>query len=224
MALTLDRTIKASDVLTSLTIILSVIALLYSWSKDQDSRTREQADRVRTAAAKTLAKLERWQGLQRSMYSELQPVYVETSEMLAKRFDVIAARDYLWKQINAQRVRIAARVLDEGIETAYVDLFAYYPSVRESFLSAVAKLKEGEETAASKLLRNTQTAVMSFNGKKVGYSTAMLGNALREAALPIEESFVRNSNQTLEPIRSQLYSLISRDDQTLLSQSRGARK
>ena len=224
MPLTLDRTIKASDVLTSLTVILSVIALLYSWSKDQDSRTREQADKVRTAAAKTLAKLERWQGLQRSMYRELQPVYVETSEMLAKRFDVSGARDYLWKQINAQRVRIAARVLDEGIETAYVDLFAYYPSIRESSLSAVANLKEGEEAATLRLLHDTQTAVKSFEGKGVGYQTAMLGNALRDAAGPIEQSFVRSSDKSLEGIRRELYTLISREDQTLLSQSRKVRK
>lgn len=219
MPLTLDRTIKTSDILTSLTIILSVVALLISWSKDQESRVREQADQIRTAAAKTLAKLERWQGLQRSLYSELQPVYVETSEMLARKFDVIAARDYLWKQINAQRVRIAARVLDEEIETAYVDLFAYRPSIRASFLSAVAKLKEAEETATSKLLLHTQTAVMSFEGKQVGYSTAMLGNALRDAASPIAEGFVRSSNETLEPVRNQLYLLISSDDQVLVSQN-----
>src|SRR5438876_1156154 len=123
MALTLDKTIKASDLLTSVTIIVSVVALVITWTKDRDVRVREQADRVRTAAAKTLAKLERWQILQLSLYDQLQPVFVETSEMLEKEFNVIGTRDYLWKQINAQHTSISAKVLEEGFETAYVDLF-----------------------------------------------------------------------------------------------------
>ncbi|MDO8434125.1 MAG: hypothetical protein Q7S58_17135 [Candidatus Binatus sp.] len=224
MAFTFDWTLKASDILTSLTIIVSVVALLTAWTKDRDSRTREQADRVRTAAAKTLVKLERWQGLQRSLYSELHPVYVETSEILSKRFDVVSARDYLWKRISAQRVHIASRVLDEGIETAYVDLFAYHPSVRSTFLEAVAKLKENEEVAASLLLRDTQAAVMSFEGKRAGYTTAMLGNALREAAFPIEQKLMQSSSQTLAPIRDELYALISSDDRDILKRSTGAAK
>jgi hypothetical protein len=114
MSLIVDRTLKAGDVLTSLTIIVSVVALITTLTKERDTRTREQADRVRVAAAKTLAKLERWQSLQLSLYQELQPVYVDVSESLARRFDVVAARDYLWKQVNAQRVRIAARILDVG--------------------------------------------------------------------------------------------------------------
>ena len=134
----IEWTIKASDLLTSLTIVVSVVALLVSWTKDQDVRTREQADKVRTAAAKTIAKLERWEAIQLSLYSELQPIYVEVSEGLAKQFDVVTSRDLLWKRINTLRVKIAARVLDEAVETAYVDLFAYHPSIRGTFQGVMA--------------------------------------------------------------------------------------
>lgn len=222
MALSFDLTIKASDLLTSLTILVSVIALLISWSKDRDAKVREEAGRVRAAAATTLVKLERWQELQRSMYHELQPVYVETSEMLAVRYDVIAARDHLWKQINAQRVRVAGRVLDAAIETAYVDLFAYYPRIRRSFLAAIAKLKQSEAHAAAALLHDTQAAVMSFEGKQAGYTSAMLGNELRAAAAPVEEDFLKRCDATLAPIRDELYSLIETEDRALLNQIRGA--
>lgn len=220
MSLTFDRTVKASDLLTSLTVIVSVVALLFTWTKEQDSRTREQADRVRMAAAKTLVKLERWQNLQRSLYAELHPTYVETSEILAKHFDVIGPRDYLWKQVNAQRIRVAARILDENIESAYVDLFAYYPSVRSTFLDALAKLKSDEATATEQLLLKTQAVVMSFEQKRAGYTSAMLGNALRGAALPIEQNFMRASDQTLAPIRNELYAVISKDDEELLKQKK----
>jgi hypothetical protein len=84
--MTVDRTIKISDLLTSLTILVSVITLTVSWSKDRLTREKEQADRVRSAAAKTLTQLDRWQALQLSIFRELQPVFVETSEMLVDNY------------------------------------------------------------------------------------------------------------------------------------------
>jgi hypothetical protein len=216
MALTLDKTIKASDLLMSVTIIVSVVALVITWAKDRDVRVREQADRVRAAAAKTLAKLERWQTLQLSLYDQLQPVFVETSEMLDKEFNLNGTRDYLWKQINAQHTRISAKVLEEGFETAYVDLFAYYPSIRQTFLDVIVSLRAAEQTAVESLLLDTQRAVMSFEGKKSVYFTAQLGNALRGAAAHIRDKFVRDTNSALIPIRDQLYTLISTRDEGLL--------
>lgn len=212
----LDKTIKASDLLTSVTIIVSVIALVVTWTKDRDTMVREQADRVRVAAAKTLAKLERWQTLQLSLYDQLQPVFVETSEMLDKEFNVIGTRDYLWKQINEKHTRILAKVLEEGFETAYVDLFAYYPSIRQTFLEVIVSLRAAEQTALESLLLDTQGAVMSFEGKKSTYSTAQLGNALRGAAIHARDRFVKDTNSALILIQDQLYTLISMQDEVLL--------
>src|SRR5712672_1543551 len=106
MAFMFDRTIRLTDVLTSVTVIVSVVALTITWTKDRDTRVREQANHVRVAAADTLAKLERWKALQLSLYDDLQPAFVETSEMLSTDFNVIRARDQLWKKINAARTKI----------------------------------------------------------------------------------------------------------------------
>jgi hypothetical protein len=221
MPLKFDKAIKASDVLTSLTIILSIIALMFTLKRDRDTRIREQADHIRMAAAKTLAKLERWQALQKSLYSELQLNYVETSEILDADadFNVVKVRDSLYKKIDAERVRIADRILSESIETAYIDLFASHPSIRATFLAATAKLQECEESAVSDLKDKTQDAVLSFAGKQAGYTTALLGNALRNAAKPIEVKFIQETNRILTPIRENLYTLISSNDETILARN-----
>jgi hypothetical protein len=171
-----------------------VFALIIAWTKDRDVRVREQADRVRAAAAETLAKLERWQALQLSLYDQLQPILVETSEIFDREFNIIVARDYLWKQINAEHTRISSKVLDEGFETAYVDLFAYYPTIRHKFLDVVDSLKATEQNAIESLLLNTQDAVTSFQGKKSTYSTAQLGNALRAAVAHTRKEFIRDTS------------------------------
>jgi hypothetical protein len=56
----LKREITIGDILTFLSIIVSVVALLSVWFKEMQIRKKEKANKVRTAAAKTLAKLERW--------------------------------------------------------------------------------------------------------------------------------------------------------------------
>lgn len=84
MPLQFDRTIKAGDILSSLTVLLSVVALVLSLSKDRAVRVTDQANKVRTAAASVIVKLDRWQAVQLSMYQDLQPVFVELSEDLAK--------------------------------------------------------------------------------------------------------------------------------------------
>ncbi|MCF6149980.1 MAG: hypothetical protein E3K37_15105 [Candidatus Kuenenia sp.] len=216
MKFTLEKNFKASDLLTSLTIIVSVIALIITWTKDRDLRVREQADRIRTAGAETLAKLERWQALQLSLYDQLQPVLVETSEMLDREFNIIVARDYLWKQINAEHTQISSKVLEEGFETAYVDLFAYYPSIRQKFLDVVDSLKASEQNSVESLLLNTQDAITSFQGKRSTYSTAQLGNALRAALAHTRNKFVQDTNSSLMLIRDQLYTLISTPDKDLI--------
>ena len=59
-ALKFDRTVKAGDVLTSITVLLSAVALTLSLARDAGSRTYEQANKVRAAAAQALVKLDRW--------------------------------------------------------------------------------------------------------------------------------------------------------------------
>jgi hypothetical protein len=133
----LDRTLKVSDMLTSLTIIVSVIALMISWSKDRDIREREQANLVRNAAGQTLAKIERWKSLQLSIFDEIQPDFVETSEMLAKDYDIIVTRDHLWKSINSENVIVKTRIVNEKMEISYIDLFSRLPAIREVFLNTL---------------------------------------------------------------------------------------
>jgi len=72
----IEWTVKFGHILTSVTILVSVIALLFSWSKDQVARETEMADKVRYAASVALTKLDRWQLLNLSLYQNLQSVFV----------------------------------------------------------------------------------------------------------------------------------------------------
>src|SRR5215831_16421217 len=97
----LERTVKIGDLLTSLSILISLAAVLVTWSRDATLRQRQQADEIRKAAATTLAKLERWQELSSAIFQESQPVFVTVSQNLGKNHDAASARDYLWRELNS---------------------------------------------------------------------------------------------------------------------------
>ena len=216
VSLTIITEISFGDILTFLSIIISVVALLNVWANEKQIRNKEKADRVRTAASKTLAKIERWKELTLWYYQAIQPTFVETSELLAKDFDIIASRDFLWKRLFNARIDTAQRILEEEIEIAYVELYGYYPVIYDEFVSTLKMLKGEEEIAFNSLILATQKDVMSFEGRKDEYTTAMLGNDLRDTCRKHSESFQKKIEIILEPIHDLLVRLISESDIEIL--------
>jgi hypothetical protein len=219
----IDWSIKVRDVLTILTIAVSVIALVYSWSRDTAAEQADRANRVRAAAADVLTKLDRWQALQLSLYQELQPTFVETSEQLKNRYDVYAVRDQLYKNITAQRTRIVSKILEEHLETAYVELLTHFPAAREKFTKTYAKLTAIEEANTLNFLGATEADVLGFEGRQEQYYTAMLGNALRESAKRYSSELRKGSEEVLQPMREYLFMVISLKDDEILSAARPAK-
>lgn len=211
-----EWTIKIGDILTSVTILVSVVALLVSWAKDQALRQKVQADKVRRAAATTLVKLERWQVISLSFYQKLQVVFVETSERFAKEPNVESTRDYLWKNIWATHAAILSHRLDEDIENAYVDLYGYHPAIRQLFLSTMDKLNAVEEDVFLAFLEATQKDVREFESRKRKYTTASMGNALRKSARRCHCQQQEQIQKILKPTTKFLANLVAMSDSSIL--------
>ena len=213
-----DWSIKIGDVLTMMTIIVSVTALLISWSKDRDGRQKEQADQVRVAVGTAVAKLDRLQALHLSAFQGLQPVFVDTAEMLAKDFNVVAARDFLAKGINGQRTRIVEKALDEHIETAYIGLFSHFPAIRPLFLDTLRQLKGAEEEVLGAFLDATQREIVGLRQRKADYSSGELERSLRDLAAAHRADLERKTTIILEPARAFLLQVVTKSDSEILTQ------
>ena len=215
--------IEVGDILTSLTIIVSVVALVITWTKDRDTRETEQADLVRSAAASAITKLDRWQALQLSLYQELQPEFVITSEKLSDEYNIIKIRDYLWKTISNKRIEISSKVLEEQITTTYVNLLAHFPDTRGQFLDMFQALNRAEETISGSFLEKSQQDVMAFEGKNESYTSAMLGNALRSTAAEHKEKLIGETSEIIAPVKSFLFGVITQTNRQILHDSRKAK-
>jgi len=220
MALQFDPTIKASDILTSVTVLVSVVALVLSFAKDRAGRATEQADRVRSAAASAIVKLDRWQSVEASMYQELQPAFVELSEALAETYDVVAVRDRFWREVNQHRTQIARQILEEQLGAAYMDVISHFPAVRTRYVEAFAQLAVVEDSVVQAFLARAESDILDFEGKEATYQTAMLGNALRAEAARSVEELHNQSESVIRPVRDYLVSVIALSDGEILSASR----
>lgn len=216
MIMKYDMNVKLGDVLTTLTIIISVIALLISWSKDRITRETEMADRIRSASAYALTSLDRWQLHNMSLYDELQPIYVETSEMLSDDFNLIKARDFLWKKINEQKTIISRNILEEKIKTSYFDLLSHFPDTRNQFQGLFNDLDSIEENISHEFLSESESNILHLDSHRDKYTSAMLGNALRNTSSKYQIAFKKQTNSAIEPVRDFLFEIISKSNNDIL--------
>lgn len=213
---TFDASISIGNILTIVTILVSVSALLISLAKDRRTRERDLADTVRGAAARTLAKLERWQELALAYYEDVQPTLVETTELLARDFNPPAARDAMWRALENNRLSSLQRIRDEEIETAYVDLYAFNLSVYERFRSTLARLKAADQRLYGSFIEAAQHPVLAQAENKADYTAAELGNELRELCEHFRGQLGAIVASETDPLRAFLASIIAMDDQQLL--------
>jgi len=215
--LQLEPTIGVGDILMSLTVLLSAIALILSLAKDRTTRVREQADIVRSTAASAIVSLDRWQSVELSLYQELQPLFVELSEELPKAYDVVAIRDRFWMQVNLERTRVARHVLEEQLSTAYLGVLSHLPAARADYVSVFNELTLVEDRITQRFLAESEHAILKFEDKQAEYQSAQLGNALRAEAAAAALELKEQSDGVIAPVRNSLLAFIGLPDTEIVA-------
>lgn len=208
----LQPEIKVGDILTSFSIIISALGLIYILSKDRSLRQKERADKIRNAASETLAKLDRWRELSLSLFQSVQPLFIDTIENLSIKFDIDKARNNLWKEMIITNNQIEDEILKEDLQTAYVNLMGYSPNIRLSFEIYLKKLQIAREKMFYDFIDQTQKNVLSFKGKEKTYKTEDLWNELIETTRGIKRDYEDGIRPIFDQISSQLLEQMSEND------------
>lgn len=218
--------ITVGDILTLMTIGITLGTLYSAWLQSKRLKEKEMADTIRSACATVLGKLERWQELSLSLFETTQPIYIDTSELLARKLEtselmtrsrtVIEARDYLWKRLTVTRNAIRQSILNEKLELAYTDLYSYSPKLVESFMAVLSQLKTADASTFSDFLEKTQADVLAYTDQLGGYTSAMLGNDLRTTSQQLGDELQIRFEQAIEPFKQKLTALLQESDKQLL--------
>ncbi len=166
--------------------------------------------KIRSAAAKTLAQLQRLIELYLLYYEDIQSCFIKASEILAEDFDVMKTRDYLWKELKGIRIIVRQTIFKEQLQMGYLELCDYYPNFHNEFVATQEQIKKNEEFVFEQFLMAAQSDVLVFNTvTKNEYKTALLGNALRHTASMYRDILKSQTDQLVQPLSDFLLNLIT---------------
>lgn len=176
-------------------------------------RRKEYADRIRSAAGTVTAKLERRKELSIYFFDTIQTLLSEADMRLVKNQDIVATRDYLWRELVSAQAASLSRISEEQLEIAYKDLYGYDPKIQELFTVAVEQLKTVERTTSKRVLYATQNEVLGFRVIRRPFTSAQLGNTLRDLCSQIALDSDRLMSRVIASFRQEMIKLIrSKDD------------
>lgn len=220
----IDPVVNVGNLLTSITILVTLISISLGLAKERDQRQKDRANKVREAGSKTIAKLDRWLEYSLFMFQEMEAAFVETTEEMledAKAKDQDwqqKAKDSLWKKLNAIESQRMKTVLEDDIETIYIDLYGYDPSVRAFFERVLDRMKLEEDIMFRfGILFWTQKEVLSNELKMDTFETAYLYNRLKELKDHILNKYKDRMACIINPVQEQLLDLVSYQDEKILS-------
>jgi hypothetical protein len=211
---TLSHEVKITDLITSFSVLCAASTLVYTWTKDRHLRAKEYADRIRSAAALTLSKVDRCQSLFASITDAIQPEVTEIDGFLITTKDSILARDRFWKAAHEVRQKILQTYYDEEIELAYAPLLVYRKTVYDLFNSALRSARVLETASFVILQEKCQAVILGVNVDSL--QSAVLGNLLRHA---ISLHALEYSNQLVNAfndVRAFLKAIVAATDRDLL--------
>lgn len=215
LGLHLKREVTVGEILTSLTILISLVAVSINWVADRKKERKGQADQIRVAASESWDKLDRWREIS-SSYQDFEPIFEDTSDVLKKTKDVIAARDFLRKSLTNVRAKNDRLILEERLEEASAKLYGYNPEMYRVFSCTLKQLKEAREKAFNGLLDNTQDIILHVD-RGDWDNTAVVTNRFREALFDYRQTLQNSLGAPLEQTRAPLFQVIGLSDDEILN-------
>jgi hypothetical protein len=219
----LEPSISIGNILTSITILISLITLYLSWRKDSKLKIKEKADVIRKSAALTLKSLERWKEISLSIFYKCDVEFIYTSEMLVFEEKVSdeqldKARDYLWKKLMYIVAENKNLVFKEEIKNAYFDLYPHYPQIKLFYENTLFELIDIENKMLDEFIaEKTQNEVLHIEKLvKDKYYSALLGNRLRSVRNECLLDYQKQINALTVEIHNILTNIITEKDEKLI--------
>lgn len=211
-----DPTVSFGNILTFISIIISVVALLISANGDRKLKKKEYADRIRQSAGKVISKLERWKEISLNFFDEIQPLFIEVDKLLTSKQNAIEARDYLWRSLEKYRADYLSRLLNEQIETAYSELYGYDPNIQNLFSETIQYLKKIDNYSHIALLERTQQQTIKFAESVQPIDSALVGNALRKVSGLLASRKEKMLEKAISSFRIEMIKIINASDNEIL--------
>lgn len=208
--------ISVGDILTIVSIAISVIALLISWQKSQELKRKEFADKIRRGSSTVVVKIQRWRELSIRFFEDIQPLITEADIELVRNQKVPDVRDTFWLKISDVRTMTSQRIIDEQVETAYIDLFGFDPRIQTLFTEVISRLRAIDKSIYTQTRYSTQADILSFLPQSGQFTRTELGNKLRNTCDLLCNECQRLMDESIEPFIKEMVRLIEQNDSQIV--------
>jgi hypothetical protein len=215
----LDKVLTIGDMLTPMTVLVSVVALWITWSHDSDLRRRQYADQIRHSASVVTAKIERWAPLADRYFEDIQPAIIDASESVAETHSREPANRKLYKGLMEAQAKASQRIVEEQLEVAYIELYGYVPSLRDTFDKTIYRIKDAETHAHQNTIDTLQYQLAS-EAVLTSPNSIVAGNPLRSSAEQQRQQLRGQLEAIATPLRQKMLRLISLSDEDILNEQK----
>ena len=209
--MTFSHEISFGDLLTSVSIFIAFLGLLFAYFQERTRKSKEYADKIRKSVSLVAAKIERINKLGLSFYDQIQPYFVDSDSYMVNGKAAVEIRDDLWKKLVDNYYLLRSKIIEEEIELAYANLYGYDQTIRELYSKTIYLIEREIDDKFRNLLQETQKCILQYRsqGELFG-KPAELGNKLRE---------VSRHNRLLLGKNLSKYENLFRDEILLLQQA-----
>jgi len=148
----LEPGVKVGDLLTIVVILVSVYSIKAALQKDRDIKQKEKADKVRNAAAKTIANLIRWRELTLSIFQDIDDIFIQSIKGSKEVLDTNEFANLLLENLRNMKKATCKKRLEEDKGIKYTDIYDYDPLVGMFFNEILAYMTNNESTMFNDVL------------------------------------------------------------------------
>jgi hypothetical protein len=178
---------------------------------EREAREREYADKIRSAAAVTIAKLNRWEEINLH-YIDRSSIIFEEANSLFYQGKSDEAKDELWKGIVGYHTVVFQEIVNEQIEIGYKDLYGYEPRVEQLFASTLESLRYIDRRIYRLFQIVSQWAFSNAEPNLDRGNRNELGNELRNSASMVRMLYKDLMHCTIAPFQHLMKDLIRQTD------------
>jgi hypothetical protein len=133
---------------------------------DRQLRRREQANKIRSAAATTLLKLDRWCDVSLSFFDKALVEYDDVKQRFLEKLDRNKNSNRHSHELLQYKADARKEHLDDHVEAGFADLYAYNSSIRQQLEGLLRMAQQEEQTAYDHAREDSEAAIGALYGTK----------------------------------------------------------
>ena len=209
------KEITLGDMLTPISVLLSAVALWFTWSHDADLKKQQYADQIRHSASVVTAKIERWRPLADLYFQDIQSTIVDVSEKVEATHVRQPANRMLFRGLVLAEAAASKRIADEQLEVAYIELYGYVPSLQKTFDTTIQAIKVVEAQAHVDTVSVLQAKLATVLKLP---TSILIGNTLRTSADEQRQRLRNQIESIANPLRERMLNLINLSNRDILNE------